>query len=48
MPNDFLAEDGRNLGLVLNRLRREPSVKESLLEYLGHLYPGIDDFEVIV
>lgn len=48
MPNDFLAEDGKNLGLVLNRMRREPVVKNQLLEHLGRLYEGIDDFEVIV
>ena len=48
MPNDFLAEDGRNIGLVLNRLRREPEVKKQIVEHLGRLYEGIVDFEVIV
>jgi predicted ATPase len=46
LPNDFLAEDGRNLGLVLNRLRREPEVKGKVLEELRELYEGIEDFDV--
>ncbi len=46
--NDFLAEDGRNLGLVLNRLRREPQTKRRLIEELQQLSDGIDDFEVVV
>ena len=46
--NDFLHEDGRNLGLVLNGLRREPSVKRRLLDALRKLYEGITDFEVII
>jgi predicted ATPase len=48
LPNDFLAEDARNLGLVLNRLRREPRVKRQLIEHMRHLYEGLEDFEVIV
>jgi predicted ATPase len=48
LPNDFLAEDGRNLGLVLNSLRREPQVKKQILEHLAVLYDGLEDFEVIV
>jgi predicted ATPase len=48
LPNDFLAEDGRNLGLVLNQLRREPEVKRQIVEYLARLYDGIQDFDVIV
>lgn len=48
LPNDFLAEDARNLGLVLNRLRREPEVKRRMVEELHRLYDGIDDFEVVV
>ena len=27
LPNDYLAEDASNLGLVLNRLKREPKIK---------------------
>jgi predicted ATPase len=48
LPNDFLSEDGRNLGLVLNRLKREPKVKKRLLEALRELYEGVTDFDVIV
>jgi predicted ATPase len=48
LPNDFLAEDASNLGLVLNKMRRELDVKRSLIENLARLYEGIDDFEVIV
>ena len=29
--NDYLTEENLNLGLILNRLRREPSVKKRLL-----------------
>ena len=47
-PNDFLREDGRNLGLVLNSLRRSPKVKARLIEALRRLYDGITDFEVII
>jgi len=46
LPNSILEPDASNLGLVLNRLRREPSVKQRLLETLRELYEGIDDFEV--
>ena len=44
LPNDFLAEDGANLGLVLNRLRLEPDSKGRLLKALRDLYEGIEDF----
>lgn len=46
LPNEHLEPDASNLGLVLNRLRREPDVKKRLLEALRHLYAGIDDFDV--
>lgn len=46
LPNEYLEADASNLGLVLNRLRREPSVKKRLLEALRALYDGIDDFDV--
>lgn len=48
LPNDFLLEDASNLGLVLNRLRREPEAKRKLLEELRGLYEGIDDFDVLI
>jgi len=46
LPNEHLEPDASNLGLVLNRLRREPSVKKKMLEALRVLYEGIDDFDV--
>jgi predicted ATPase len=46
LPNEFLEPDGSNLGLVLNRLRREPLVKRRLLDALKVLYDGIEDFDV--
>lgn len=46
LPNEHLEPDASNLGLVLNRLRREPLVKKRLLEALRALYDGIDDFDV--
>ncbi len=46
LPNDLLEENAGNLGLVLNRLRREPAVKRRVLEGLQELYEGIDDFDV--
>ncbi len=46
LPNDLLEPDAGNLGLVLNRLRREPTVKRGLLKALNALYEGIDDFDV--
>ncbi|KIX33652.1 chromosome segregation protein SMC [Burkholderia pseudomallei] len=46
LPNDLLEPDGSNLGLVLNRLRRDPAVKKKLIDALRALYDGIDDFDV--
>ena len=46
LPNDLLEPDARNLGLVLNRLRRDSVVKQKLLDSLRQLYSGIDDFDV--
>lgn len=46
LPNDMLEPDASNLGLVLNRLRRDPVVKVRLLEALQELYDGIDDYGV--
>lgn len=47
-PNDQLAPDGSNLGLVLNRLRRTSQVKQDLLENLQQLYAGIEDYDVSI
>ena len=46
LPNDLLEPDACNLGLVLNRLRRDPSVKKKVLDALRVLYDGIDDYDV--
>ncbi|EQC1013418.1 AAA family ATPase [Pseudomonas aeruginosa] len=46
LPNEYLEPDSSNLGLVLNRLRRDPAVKQRLLEALRALYDGIDDYDV--
>lgn len=46
LPNDMLEPDASNLGLVLNRLRRDPVVKQRLLGALRALYDGIDDYDV--
>ena len=48
LPNQTLAEDTSNLGLVLNRLRRAPAAKKRLLEAARKLYDGVTDFDVIV
>ena len=45
-PNDFLDDDGGNLGLVLNRLRTEPEVKRRILRALRDLYEGVADFGI--
>ncbi|MBF0309262.1 MAG: AAA family ATPase [Magnetococcales bacterium] len=44
LPNEYLLPDGSNLGLVLNRLRKDIAVKERLLQAMQALYEGIDDF----
>jgi len=46
LPNERLEHDASNLALVLNRLRREPTVKKGLLEALRAVYDGIDDFDL--
>ena len=46
--NNSLMEDCRNLGLVLNRLRREPKAKDQLLSALCQLYEDVVDFDVII
>lgn len=48
LPNEILEADSSNLGLVLNRLRRDPVVKQRLLKALQALYEGIDDYDVQV
>lgn len=48
LPNEFLAEDGANLGLILNRFRGEPESKGRLLKALRLLYEGIEEFDVSI
>jgi predicted ATPase len=49
MPNDMLELGvNSNLGLVLNRLKREPDTRKKMLDALRALYDGIDDFDVQV
>ena len=48
LPNDLLADNTANLGLILNRLRRVPANKKRLLEAARQLYEGVTDFDVIV
>ena len=46
LPNDYLTEDGKNLGLVLNRLARKLQTKRKILKELCDLYDGVSDFHV--
>lgn len=48
LPSEWLLSDASNLGLVLNRLRRDLSVKKRLLDALRELYNGIEDYDVQV
>jgi predicted ATPase len=43
LPNDFLLEDGSNLGLILNDLQNRRATKRLLLEKLRLVYEGIED-----
>lgn len=45
---DVLAQDARNLGLVLNRLRSKWSTKQRFQELLNELFGGIKDVDVII
>ena len=48
LPNHFLEEDGKNLGMVLNRLRGDPKAKNKFLTALRQLYHEVEDFDVHV
>lgn len=48
LPNDHLTEGASNLGLVVNRLCKEPAVKRRLLQELRELYEGIEDLHVFI
>ncbi|WP_437893458.1 AAA family ATPase [Sorangium sp. So ce124] len=46
LPTDHLREDTQNLGLILNRLRRDVPTKRLLIDALRQLFDGIVDFSV--
>lgn len=48
LPNDLLSEDARNLGLVLNYLRQDASVRRSLLTNLKKFAQDAEDIDVSV
>ena len=48
LPNDFLAEDASNLGLVLNLLERTGDTKGNLDAHLARFYEQYKDFSVSV
>lgn len=48
LPGAMLEEDFSNLGLFLNRLEGIPQTKRTIVEHLGDLYEGLDDFGVSV
>ncbi len=43
LPEDFLLEDARNLGLVLNSLQHHAGTKKLLIEHLQKFYEGVED-----
>lgn len=48
LRTDRLEEDFANLGMFLNRLRRQPKTKAALVAGLANLYEGLTDFEVSI
>ena len=48
LPDHILAEDGRNLGMVLHHIEGNSKAKERLLTALRKLYDGIADYDVQV
>jgi predicted ATPase len=48
MRNDRLEEDFSNLGLFINRLRRNPKAKNALITALRDLYDDFNDFDVSI
>ncbi|MCC7246946.1 MAG: AAA family ATPase [Saprospiraceae bacterium] len=47
LRNDHLDPDFSNIGLVLSRLRKDPTTKRDLINALRDIYEGITDFEVL-
>jgi predicted ATPase len=48
LPEDFLLEDGSNLGLVLNHLLNDPGRKDLFLGHLRSLYEGVRDVTTLL
>ncbi len=48
LPNDHLMESTENLGLILNKFRRDVPTKKALIEGLKNVFEGITDFSVQV
>ncbi|HYO57065.1 AAA family ATPase [Archangium sp.] len=48
LPNEYLMGDARNLGLILNQIRRDPEAKEALLKHLSLVYEGVRDVDVSI
>ena len=48
LPNDYLAVDGSNLGLILNKFKRSPRDEHKFLKELREFGDGVTDFGVII
>ena len=48
LPNEWLAEDYRNLGLLLNRLELEPDAQAEFLALLREFLPDLSDYRLLV
>ncbi len=48
LPSAFLMTDARNLGLVLNQIRKDPEAKETLLKHLRLVFEGVRDVDVSI
>ncbi|HUX20467.1 MAG TPA: AAA family ATPase [Spirochaetia bacterium] len=48
LPNQWLEDNARNLGLVMNRLKRNSETKNRLLEMFRAIYAEAEDFDVMI
>ena len=48
LQNEYLEEDGSNLGVILDRLLSLPRVKQEIIESLHTFYPGTKDLRTSV
>ena len=48
LPNDFLAEDASNIGLVLNFLTQRGEIRATLISQLTRFYEQVTDFSTFV